>query len=229
VFYGITSYFIALMLFGVDSRYVLSASSYNGISMMMLVSCISLYAISGLQNRNVDLFPAILTFIVCVWAIGRSGILASCILLLGMFLQKKIIFQSRTTFLSVIMLLIVGIVLFVNKQFLLSITDFMAGDAIENYLVRTGQEEPRFIFWKNYFDNLDLYRLVFGSNLHFDFRPDGKIYAYNYHSTWINLHAQTGFMSLLIFSFLFRALIQYLKTNRLFFFTPACPNCSLVL
>jgi hypothetical protein len=216
VFYGMTSYFITLMIFGADARYALSGSSHNGISMMMLVTCISLYAISGLQNKKIDVLPAILTFIVCVWAIGRSGILASLILLVGILLLKWKL-RGWTIFYPIIIVCFFGFIVIVNQDYLLFIMDYIIRGAIENYSIRTTQEEPRFMMWGNYYDNLDFRRIVFGVNLLEDPWPEGEEYAYNYHNTWINLHAQTGLMGLLVCSFLFCALIKYFNTNRLFF------------
>jgi hypothetical protein len=216
VFYCLVSYFLALMIFGADARYVLTASSHNGISMMMLVACISLYATSGLERKKIDIIPAILTFIVCVWAIGRSGILASFILLVGILLQKWKL-RCREIFYFTIIIYTIGFIVIINEDYFLSILDIVIRGAIENYSIRTTQEEPRFMLWGNYYDNLDLRRIVFGVNLLEDPWPDGEEYAYNYHNTWINLHAQTGLMGLLICSLLFFALIEYFNTNRLFF------------
>ena len=216
VFYGITSYFITLMISGVDVRYALSGSSHNGISMMMLVACVSLYAISGVQNKKIDLLPAILTFIICVWAIGRSGILASLILLVGILIVKWK-FRGWAIIYHIIIFCFFVFMVIVNQDYLLSIIDNLIRGAIENYSYKSAQEEPRFMLWENYYHNLDLYRIVFGANLLEDPWPEGELYAYNYHNTWINLHAQTGLMGLLVCTLLFCALINYFKTNRLFF------------
>lgn len=216
VFYGVTSYFLMMIISGVDGRDALTATSYNGISVMMLTACIALYAILGIKNKKIDIKPAVFTLIISVWAIGRSGILASLVLLFGiLFLKLKLRFKN-----SVYLLLAIGaagLIVLIDQFHLSSALDFLLGGAIENYLTRTTQSEPRFIMWSNYFNNLDYARVIFGANLYSDPWPEGEEYAFNYHNTWINLHAHTGLMGLLIIMLVILALIEYFKMNQLFF------------
>ena len=87
-FYSLVVYFLLLMLTGVDPNSALKHTSWNGISMIMLIACISLYIILSMENKKIDLKPAFCTLVISIWAIGRSGITSSFVLLLGLFFVK---------------------------------------------------------------------------------------------------------------------------------------------
>ena len=55
VFYGLAAYFCILIILGVSGDIALKWSSSNGISTVMLISCISLYIILRLEEMELDL------------------------------------------------------------------------------------------------------------------------------------------------------------------------------
>ena len=52
VFYSLVVYFLMLMLAGIDGDSALTTISQNGISMVMLVACISLYIILSMEKKK---------------------------------------------------------------------------------------------------------------------------------------------------------------------------------
>jgi len=72
--------------------------------------------------------------------------------------------------------------------------------------------------WANYFNNLDISRVIFGANVVEDPWPEGEINEYNYHNSFINLHLQTGLMGLVTLALIIFALFKFYKTNKVFFF-----------
>jgi hypothetical protein len=219
VFYSLSGCFAFLILTGVDARDALTATSYNGISMMLLAACISLYIVLGMDGGKIDLKPALLTAVLCIWAIGRSGILSSVFLLAGLALlalQARIKNQFACTFV-VILISLLGYVFFENSG-MLSEDNVLLGNAVDNYSARSAEEEsPRLVMWANYLNNLDFYRLVFGANIFTDPWPEGEEFGYNYHNSWINLHSQTGLMGLVIMALVGLSLLKFWKNNKLFF------------
>lgn len=59
--------------------------SRNFISVLMILAMSLYYIACGKAEKQPRMLPAILTMIVCLWAIGRSGIICAAILLIGTF------------------------------------------------------------------------------------------------------------------------------------------------
>lgn len=219
VFYGLAACFAVLIVTGVDARDALTATSYNGISMMLLAACISLYIVLGVDGGKIDLKPALVTALICIWAIGRSGILSSVFLLGGLAL---ITLQARTknryVYIFVVVLALLFAYLFFENLGALSENNVLLGNAVDNYSARSAAEaSPRLVMWTNYLHNLDFFRLVFGANIFTDPWPEGEELGYNYHNSWISLHSQTGLMGLVIFALVALSLLKFWKNNKLFF------------
>lgn len=221
VFYGLVGYFLILMLAGVDADDALKVCSYNGISMMMLVGCISLYIILSMENKKIDLIPAIFTLLISIWGIGRSGIASSFVLLLGLLLIR-LQAKQKYIYIGIISFLISLSILYIYWDVLLiyAMDHSFFGNAINLYLVRNMETGPdvRIAIWANYFNNLDIFRVLFGANVLTDPWPEGEILAYNYHNVFINLHLQTGFMGLIVIALIIFSIFNFYKTNKVFFF-----------
>jgi hypothetical protein len=215
VFYGLVGYFLMLMLTGVDPTEVLIFST-NGISMMLLVACIPLYITLSIENKIIDLKPAFFTLVFSIWGLGRSGIISSLVLLFGLLLIKL---RAKPKY-----ILIVIISFFIAYLFYaLSMSSIMHSifeNALNHYVARQMQEgtSPRWTFWTNYFNNLDIFRLIFGVNVVQDPWPDGEINEYNYHNSFIHLHLQTGFMGLITLVLIIFSLFKFYRINQVFLF-----------
>ena len=81
VFYCLTGFFLMLMITGSDANTVLKNCSHNGISQVMLIACISLYITLSIEKKQIDLKPALFTLFISIWAVSRSGIFSSILLL----------------------------------------------------------------------------------------------------------------------------------------------------
>ena len=212
VFYGFAGYFFMLMFTGVDGYSALKYCSCNGITMVMLIACISLYIVLSMENKQIDLKPALFTFVISIWGIGRAGIASSFVLLLGLlFVRLK---NKPRYFYYVIIFLLA-------TYWLMSATDYLfLSNAIGHYFERTveGGDAARLNMWANYFNNLDISRVIFGANVVEDPWPEGEINEYNYHKSFINLHLQTGLMGLVTLALIIFALFKFYKTNKVFFF-----------
>jgi len=216
VFYSLAIYFFVLILAGVDGHFALKYSSWNGISMVMLVACISLYIILNMENKKIDLKPALITLVISIWGIGRSGIASSIVLLLGLLSVRL---RAKPKYLlSVIISLFIAFIFYALSMYALDYS--FLGNAIDHYLKKTMETGPseRWTMWTNYFNNLDLFRLIFGVNVVEDPWPAGEISEYNYHNSFINLHLQTGFMGLITLLLIIFSLFLYYRINQVFLF-----------
>jgi hypothetical protein len=221
VFYGLTAYFLILMLAGVDGHSALKYSSWNGISTLMLVACISLYIMLSMENKPIDFMPALFTLVISIWGIGRSGIASSIVLLLGLLFVRL---RSKSQYIYHVIICFYIVSLFYALS-VLAMDSSILGNAIDHYFAREMETGPseRLTMWKNYFNNLDMSRVIFGVNVVEDPWPEGEIFEYNYHNSFINLHLQTGVMGLITLVLILFTLFKYYRINQVFliiFFGP---------
>lgn len=218
VFYGLAVYFLILMLAGVDLR--LTKGSSNGVSIAILSACISLYIILSREGKKIDLKPAIFALVISIWGVGRSGLISSIVLLLGLIFIK----MRRNKILLLSMIIIMIIAYKYQDALLDKLMDYsLFREPIEinvqKWTKRTADQ--RFTFWANYYDNLDISRLLFGINVIEDPWIEGAENDYNYHNSFINLHIQTGFMGLVTIVIILFSLFKYYRTNIVFFILAA--------
>jgi hypothetical protein len=200
------------ILSGVNADDAVTVVSHNGISMIILVACITLYLIVSIEFQKISLIPAVLTAIICIWGTGRSGILASFILLIGLILVK---YDVKKHVVIIILSPILILYLFFESIIALAIQIPFFTQAATNYLVRAnGEPEARLDIWNNYFNNLNFSKFLFGVNPKIDPWPDGQILAYNYHNTFINLHAQAGLMGIITMLMLAVSFFKLIKYNK---------------
>ena len=214
VFYGLTVYFLSLMLAGVDGYSALEFSSWNGISTLMLVACISLYIILSMENRAIDVMPAFLTLVISIWGIGRSGIASSIVLMLGLLLIRL---RSKPHYIYRALLVFFSVFLF-HELFRLVMDYSIFQNAFDHYFSRRMETGPseRMKMWTNYWNNLDLFRILFGVNVTEDPWIEGAVLEYNYHNSFINLHLQTGMMGLMTMALILFALFTFFRINPVF-------------
>jgi hypothetical protein len=182
----------------------------------MLVACISLYIMLSMEKRNIDLKPALLTLAISIWGIGRSGIASSFVLLLGL-LFVKLRTKPKYIYNTIICFFIVSLFYALTT---FAMDSSILGNAIDHYLAREMEAGPseRLTMWKNYFNNLDMSRVIFGVNVVEDPWPEGEIFEYNYHNSFINLHLQTGLMGLITMAFIILSFLTFYRKNKIYFF-----------
>jgi hypothetical protein len=216
VFYSLSAYFLMLMLGGVDGYSALKYSSWNGISTLMLVACISLYIVLSMENKKIDLKPAFLTLVISIWGIGRSGIASSIVLLLGLLFVRL---RTRPKYIYNAIICFYIISLFCALSMYAMDSSFL-GNAIDHYFTREMETGPseRLTMWTNYYNNLDMSRVIFGVNVVEDPWPEGEIFEYNYHNSFVNLHLQTGLMGFITMALITFSFLAFYRKNMIFFF-----------
>lgn len=216
LFYSLAVYFLSFMLSGVSADFVFMNVSRNNISVVLLYASISLYIMLSMENKKkIDLKPAIITFIISIWAIGRSGIVSSFVLLLGLIFVK---FHVKKKYIVVICLLIAFLVYaFIQSGIFIYFVNAANANVIQHATISMLREESeRGAIWMNYYDNLDLFRVICGVNVAEDPWPAGEILAYNYHNSFIFLHAQTGFMGLITIALIIFSISTFYRINQVF-------------
>jgi len=219
-FYGLAVYSLIKMLAGVENT-GLSAINRNVISVSILVACISLYILKR-KNKKIDLKPAFIASVISIWGIGRSGIVSCLVLFFGLFLVRFRTKKVKVLFIicSLILVFKFQIGLFeyiINKPFF--------SNPINHYLINdkmniTGMS--RWILWSQYFNDLNVFRIIFGADERETQRVELAVMDFNYHNSFIHLQLQTGFMGLITMAVILFALFKNYKTNRVYFFLMLC-------
>ena len=197
IFISVCLYFLGLMLFRQDPVYALKVCSGNGISIIILITVVSLYIVESRLSKKITLWPAAISFIICFWAGGRSGIISSFIILFGIsylcLKNKKFI---RLFYLTSFYLFLVLITIFFY-DYLSDVYFFKS--PLARFDSHSLAEEPRLLMWANYFNNLNLENFIFGANVRNDPWPEKVLYNFDYHNSFINLHSNTGLFGFFIF------------------------------
>lgn len=183
-FWGSSLFLFYHMIRGSDVKDLFVHGSYNGLSEMIIFFVLLYYFLLCMKQKSVNGFPALVTFIVCLYGIGRSGIIVSGLLLMFFicFKPKGNIFRLRGPFIIVSGFLtgIVGIAYIIRSTDLLE------------YFISHGMKSPRLAIWKEYLTAI-------GSNISaFLFGP--KIanmdlllqYSGNTHNSFLLLHEKFG-------------------------------------
>ena len=221
-FYCMAIYFFYLISQSTDPMKAIF-SSQNGISQMMFAGAISFYIISNRLNRKIDLKPAFVTLLISIWAVGRSGILVSLVLLFGLMFLKTKRKLTRAIFLcSIVSIIIFMAIPFYGDKALIAwfygLFDYsFSVNAILNYSksfdsTYTGRSD----IIGYYFQNLDIFRIFFGVNPRTEYWPGGEFLNYNYHNSFIQMHSQIGFFGLIIIILLMISFFKFIIDNKVY-------------
>lgn len=193
-------YFFFLALKGINPDNVFINVSRNNISVIMIIQTILLY-VSDIQNKKeIKILPGLLNVLISFWGIGRSGIITSLVLLLGIVIIKLIFENSSckklklfasiiviTVFLIVVITLYYDIIFSkaLNRSIGIGLVDPNRSKIIQVYFSGVKSSFSNFIFGVPVFNNK-----IFEN------------YDYNLHNSFLRLHAYygcIGFFTVIIF------------------------------
>jgi hypothetical protein len=201
IFYFVSFYFSLFIALGVDANFALAfgdaaQSSRNGVSVIMINLCALVYMVGERQSRKAALSPAILTFLICTWTYGRSGIIVSALILAGVFIRD--ITWKRVA--------LAGLILGTTSLFV----DFEALELFSYFerLQNLGDSD-RQNFMKVYLSYIDVETFLFGFYLRATELFNDNT---NPHNSFIYLHSLTGvygfFLLALTTTAIFRSILK---------------------
>jgi len=205
-----------LMVSGVNPNEVFEHSSRNTFSVLLLEATTLLYIVFIQRNSlgRFPLWPAVLSFVVSVWAIGRSGILSTGFLLCGVIFVNFLKSRRKIRYLFFVGIVVsLVFILFVSWQresFTLVISRFSTEGLKESHRVEIATHYFRQIAEKPY-------RLLFGYNVQFD--PFlSTVWNSNLHNSYLKLHSIIGIGALGLLFFIIRGIYKKGKRCTLFWF-----------
>jgi hypothetical protein len=190
-------YFSLLIISGVDSNFAFSGfsgASRNGVS-ALLVPMLSAYLLLTRESGNnfSQLLLSLSVFIVCTWAVGRSGIITSGILLLYVLMKNK---KYAAVVVPILLFIVIN-----NDNFIYyfhRMNDF-TGDTRASYI-------------SDYLSNMDLYSFIF-SYKNLNDTVFGLNNALNLHNSFLNLHNFTGILIAPLFLYILFLIYSNIRNN----------------
>lgn len=213
ILYLYAGFIIVTYCYGGIKQQIYYGSSENAISICTIAVCSLYYSLSEHYKEEIDIFPAVITFIICLLSRGRGGIISSLILLIGvgLFIINNKVYTNwgrRIITFMLILGLVCSIKFFIENSH--SLQEF----AVFEHFFRRGMHSSRLEIWDIYIYHAtaNIESILFGVN--FD-----KIYASgNPHNSFLDIHRLHGgvvllFVVLLIVNAL---LYAYTKGKRIF-------------
>lgn len=207
--YLYAGFIIATYYFGGIKQQIYYGSSENAISICSIAVCSLYYTLSEHYKKEIDIFPAILTFIICLLSRGRGGIISSLILLIGVglyIINNKFytIWGRRIITFMLILGMAYSIKFFIDNSH--SLQEYAV---FEHFLRRGLRSSSRLQIWDTYIYHAtaNIESLLVGVN--FD-----KIYASgNPHNSFLDIHRLHGGVGLLFVVYLIVNALLYAYTN----------------
>lgn len=206
---------ISIRLLRFSSSRVLSISSNNYISILLILMCVLYYAPFEWNKKKftaIHTAPAILTFALSVIAGGRGGVLSSGVLMVGIVIRFVFRKTGRKSYRVIIIILLV----------LLLIAAVIFSDSFMTRILRMSsfrdegfESAIRLSMWSQYLQNMlsSLKNALFGvplKNIPLIVRFSG-----NPHNSFIRLHATSGILPfLMLLYYLIQATLKYIKQKR---------------
>ncbi|MBE6084924.1 MAG: hypothetical protein E7203_05560 [Selenomonas ruminantium] len=192
IYYIVSVIFIACIVYagGVDN--LVMQSSRNNISVYEL-QLWTLYVISAYQNKqDIHIWSVLIGWLVCLFSIGRSGIITFSIILFCLICIKvKECKEMRYKNALGLVVVILG------GALVCCFTDDIIMKMIDNFELR-GLESVRTKIWEEYLIKVqESYTYVlFGAPQRYTFYLD--MYANNLHNSFLQLHAKYGLAMVMI-------------------------------
>ncbi|MBQ7473712.1 MAG: hypothetical protein IJS79_05125 [Oscillospiraceae bacterium] len=214
-FYVSIAFFLYGYVTGADTHYLL-ISSGNYISILIILAE-SLYYLTIQMTEHdfslIDLIPALLCFILSVWAKGRGGILCCLIMLAGVSLYYALACLRKNInliyFISLAALVIIGYLLLskvdLSKKFM-SLGKWSNSGLDNSYRER---------MWRAYFYKTRENALFLYLGTPLEQVPIIHVLNDNTHNSFLQLHATNGIVPFVLFALLFvKSLIWEIKHKK---------------
>lgn len=205
-------FFLFHMPKGINYR-IFPGYSRNYYSVIMIYHCVLLY-ITGVENKiRIRLLPALATFIISVWAIGRGGIITSGILLTVVLIEYikndyYLANHNRSFILRiqglVFLLMILGLYIFF----------FASNDILYKYFERLAThgvtDRSRVIILEKYIYLLrtSFWNILFGGPIRNNYFSE--VWNTNLHNSFARLHAFYGLLGVIT---LVKLLIGFVRNH----------------
>jgi len=201
---------LAYFLGGVAPGDISQRSSENIVNYVVLAFSVMLIALHYKKYNNIIFSPAIFSTLVSFWTLGRSGMLVSLFLLIGMYIVKYYERISKLTLsISLIVLTLFGYTIY-------NFTIEIITKVIYRFGERTTfiEDSPRLKIINDYLNKLNFKTFFLG----FDF-SENYFYGYtNLHNSFLNLQSKFGIGGIILIILLIGILLYFLINKQFLYF-----------
>lgn len=198
------------------SNQLLMATSRNYVSVLMLLLVLFYYVSCHDKNKTISIIPAVVFFIISIFAIGRGGILASAFLLFLLVLyklQSVANSQNNNFYKFLLKCSIIVALLLISIGINYGLFQGYFERIFTRFYTQSGADQARLVMWSNFLSNNmnSLRDFLVGSNTEY-IRLDG-----NLHNSFLQSYASFGLAGFLMLLFLIiRAFVMGLKKKDFF-------------
>lgn len=201
---GFIIFSLFLFFKGIDPNFVFPSSSRNSFSWIAIFGSCLFYI--GQQKKetqgNISIWPACCTFIISFWSLGRSGIISSAILLLGVIIYKFKTSKKRKMFLFILFILFA----FSSYPFLKSQV-ISTNQVAMRFMDKNMIKDPRVEISSNYIKSINsIPGILFGTKL--STINYMEKWAFNLHNSFLNFHSFMGIGSLILIMMIIIGMIR---------------------
>ena len=216
VCYYASAIFFITAYFSGRYAYTLLTSSGNYVSVLLVLSAAYYYFCIDNSDRDfkvLNILPALLSFLLAIWARGRGGILASTVLLVLVLIHYVRNYAQKSTgryLIAAIAIVIIVAVLFFRNVNLLD--TFLS---LGKWQYRGIDNTFRSVIWGSYVNEAksNILYIIFGAPL--DKITIIHAYENNTHNSFIQLHAYNGLFTFIAFIVIaIRSLIYEFRRGR---------------
>jgi len=204
LYYFVVSFFLISIFMDKNPKFLLENLSSNHISVIVLYVTVLYYIEMLRESKNWSIIPAIIFFIISVYAGGRSGIVSSA------FMVSGLVFFNKNSNKYVKFIITLAFIVFLS--ILYNYSDFRY-EIFEKFYTRSIQGEPRINIISSYFSNLSIKSIMFGyePNYVYSFFHTG-----NLHNSFLVLHYRYGIIGIITMIFIVKKILK-LFVNRKFY------------
>lgn len=194
-----------------DIEQILTSGSVNYISVIALSGTALYYTFVPERNRKVNILPALVTCVLCILATGRSGVVCSIILLVGLFLYNyKFVRTNLFMNFSYIAILLFSILTIIEYADLL-----YAEDSPSTLFYRFGSDytqDGRALILNEYFSNFGFFDFLFGKGN----SSIREAVGLSVHISYLQWHISLGVFAIPLYIFVLFAYFKMFLINKLY-------------
>lgn len=174
-------------------------SSSNFVSVHLLFVATIYYSLLEKQGRNITLIPGLIVWIVCVLAMGRGGILAASVLLIGILLKirrEKFSHMKMQGRMLTSFIIIVALLAMVPYAIDMIVKNMDTNALLARFSLHGLSDNGRMPAWIEYIEGSfsGMTNFLWGAS--FKHMPTVTAYGDNLHNSFLNIHAFNGIIML---------------------------------
>ena len=194
---------------------IYNASSTNFISVYLLYPTVMYYIKAERNNSKIALYPAAVIWILSLLSRGRGGIIATSILLLGIFIYVFKRTEDKWRILFIYGVILVAGVLAYNLDVIINKIN---SSVITEYFRHRGMKSIRTTIWSDYFDHTfaSVKEIILGTDISKTFA--GMYKMGNPHNSFLNIHMHNGLIMLIaVIGLLIKRTVDSIRSRNLIF------------